>query len=162
MGSVPTLPVCKRISLPEVGVYIRNKLYFVVFIRGIGIIVASLHLHQQHARQPDRAEEFLQVLKEAKFLRRCCRRYFSGLALWRRRLAEAVAMSDRDLEARGFITVLNGTGMLTLTAPAGSVTRLVSRGEYYEPGVLESQPAQRPRLPRHRHWRRSLQRRSVS
>jgi hypothetical protein len=39
----------------------------VVFIEGIGIAVASLHLHEQRPRQSERSEKFLKLLEEADF-----------------------------------------------------------------------------------------------
>ena len=48
-------------------IFVTNR-YDVLFIEGIGITIASLHLHQQHARQSERREELLQLLEEAEFL----------------------------------------------------------------------------------------------
>ena len=53
--------------LPElVDVFVTDR-YDVVFIEGIGIALAILHLHQQGARQLERAEELLQLFEEAQF-----------------------------------------------------------------------------------------------
>jgi hypothetical protein len=69
-------------GFPEVFyIFVTNR-YDVVFIEGIGITVASFHLHQQRARQSERREKLLQLLEEADFLQllvnRLMRRILGG------------------------------------------------------------------------------------